>query len=278
MAWDCWASLLLSGCDVTAPTPVASTRARRAKWPWVVLVIVVVIAVLLVAAELVARAVLPNTVRSLVIEQLDLPADQQLDVEASGILLPQLIFGKLDELKLSSDKVTLGGITGSAHVTATQVPVRSDGVGGEPLGSAKGTVSIDQSQFAALLEHAQLPGTEITLQAPNATVQGAIPVFGREIPVGLTVTPGADDGDLLLTPVSVELGGKAIDLQALGAFLGEAGTQLAAPQHVCIADRLPAGITLIGLRIEGSRAVADITADARIAVDPRLLEYGTCPR
>ena len=90
---------------------------RRARWPWVVLVIVLVLAALVVAAEFLARAILPGIVRGIVIEQLDLPQDQQLDVDAAGILLPQLIGGRLDELHLTTDAVTFGGITGAADVT-----------------------------------------------------------------------------------------------------------------------------------------------------------------
>lgn len=251
----------------------ADAGRRRARWPWIVLVVIVVLAVLLVAAELIARAVLPGIVRSVVVEQLDLPADQQLDVQASGVLLPQLATGTLDELQLSSDDVTIGGVTGAAHVTATGIPLR-----GGALGSAKGTVSVDQTQFAALLQGSQLPDAEISLDAPNATLKGEITLLGRGIPVGLTVTPGAEDGDLLLTPVSVTLGGNELDLQALASRFGDVGASLAGPQRLCIADQLPAGITLTGLRVEGTRAVADISADGRIAVDPALLENGTCPR
>lgn len=250
---------------------IGPARRRRARWPWAVLILIVLLAVLCVAAEIIARSVVPATVRSLVIEQLDLPRDQQLDVEAAGILIPQLIGGTLDELRLSSQAVTLGGITGSADVTATGVPLR-----GGALGSAEGTVSIDQAEFAGLLERAQLPGAEVTLQEPNATVHGSFPLFGRDVPVGLTLTPGAESGDLLITPVSVTLGGSEIELSRLVTLLGEAGDRLTGPQRVCIADRLPSGITLTGLRIEGSRAVADISADGRIATDPALLDPGTC--
>lgn len=258
---------------MTAAAPGAEVRHRRARWPRVLLIVVAVIAALLVAAEMVARAVLPGIVRSLVVEELKLPADQQLDVEASGVLLPQLISGTLDELQLSSKQVTIGGITGSAHVTATGVPTR-----GGALGSAKGTIAIDQSQFTTLLKNSQLPITGVVLAAPDATVQGELSLLGREIPVGLTVTPGAQDGDLLLTPVSATLGGAEIDLKRLSGMLGSLGAQLAAPQRICIAEHLPAGITLTGLRIEGTSAVADISADGRIATDPALLENGTCPR
>lgn len=247
------------------------TAARRARWPWVLLVLVVILAALAVAAELVARAVLPGVVRSIVIEQLDLPADQQLDVEASGILLPQLIGGTLDELHLSSDRVTIGGVTGSADVVATSVPLR-----GGALGGAEGTVSIDADEFQLLIDRAELPVDEVAFEEPDVTASGTVPFLGQSIPVSLTVTPGADAGELLLTPVSASLAGTRIDLQQLGARLGSVGSELAATQRICIADRLPAGITLTGLRIEGGRAIADITADGRIAVDPTLLENGTC--
>ena len=49
----------------------AAPRTRR-RWPWVLLIVVVVLALLVVAAEFIARAVLPGIVRSIVIEQLDL--------------------------------------------------------------------------------------------------------------------------------------------------------------------------------------------------------------
>lgn len=256
-----------------ASSSFGADRPRRARWPWIVLAIVVVLAVLVVVAEIAARAIVPSTVRSLVVSQLDLPADQQLDVSTPGMMLPQLITGTLDEVRLSSDDITVGGITGAARVTATQVPVR-----GGALGAARGTVSIDQAEFTSLLAASELPVEQITLTAPDATLTGRFPVFGREVPIGLTVTPAAQDGDLLLTPISLSLDGTTVDLQALAGLLGDTGAQLAQPQRICIADRLPKGITLTGLHIEGTRAVADIAADGRIAVDPDLLENGTCPR
>jgi len=247
--------------------------ARRARWPWVVAVIVVVLVVLVVIAELVARSVVPQIVRSTVISELKLPDDQQIDVETPGMMLPQLISGSLDEVTLDSQEVTLEGITGSAHVVATGVPIR----GGE-LGSAQGTVSIDESEFAPLLRDSGIPDAEISLNAPDVNVQGSFAVLGRDVPFGLTVTPATADGDLLLTPVAVQVGGAEIDLQALGNFFGDVGRRLSSPQRICIADQLPAGITITGLRIEGTRAVIDIEADAEIATDPAMLEPGTCPR
>lgn len=236
------------------------------------LAVVAVIAVLLIAAELLARALLPGIVRQSVISSVGLPADQQMQVDASGVLLPQLIGGRLDRLRLTSDSVTLGGVTGSADVTAEGVPLR-----GGDLGSATGTISIDQKQFGALVAKADLPIEDVTLKAPNVTVGGSVPLFGASLPLALTVTPGADAGELLLTPVSVSLAGKEIDLGQLADRLGPLASMLAETQRICIADRLPAGLTLTGLRIVGDRAVADVSVDGRIATDPKLQENGVCP-
>jgi hypothetical protein len=246
---------------------------RRRRWPWVLLIVVVVLAGLVVAAEFIARAVLPGVVRSLVIEQLELPADQQLDVDAEGVLLPQLIGGRLDELHLSSDAITLEGITGAVDVTATGIPLR-----GGDLAGAAGTIRIDQDQFTALLDGTDLPVDTVKFEAPNATVGGSFSVFGAAVPLSLTLTPGAVDGDLELTPVAASIGGLDIDLDQVGSSLGSLGDNLTQPQRVCIADRLPAGLTLTGLRIEGSAAVIDVDVDGAIVTDETLQATGTCPR
>lgn len=251
-----------------APAP----RKRR-RWPWVLMIVVVVLALLVVAAEFIARAVLPGTVRSIVIEQLDLPADQQLEVETEGLLLPQLIGGSLDTLHLSTDSVTLEGITGAADVTATAVPLR-----GGDLGGAAGTIRIDQEEFTSLLTGTELPVESVEFAAPNATVSGSITVFGAAVPLSLTLTPGAVDGDLELTPVAASIGGLDIDLDQVGSTLGSLGEGLTRPQRVCIADQLPAGLTLTGLEIVDGAAVIDIDVDGAIVTDTSLQDKGVCPR
>ncbi|TFB17727.1 DUF2993 domain-containing protein [Microbacterium sp. 3H14] len=252
-------------------SPEGATQRRR--WPWVLLVVVIVLAALVVAAEFVARAVLPGIVRSIVVEQLDLPADQQLDVETQGLVLPQLIGGNLESLRLSTDSVTLEGITGAAEVTATDVPLR----GGE-LGGASGTIRIDQGQFTSLLAGTDLPIESVELEAPNATVSGSITVFGASVPLSLTVTPGVVDGDLELTPVAASIGGLDIDLDQVGSTLGSLGQEVTKPQRVCIADQLPAGLTLTGLEIVDGAAVIDVDVDGAIVTDTSLQDKGVCPR
>ncbi|GAA1152013.1 DUF2993 domain-containing protein [Microbacterium oxydans] len=257
-----------SASDEGADAP----QQKRRRWPWVLLVAVVVLALLVVAAELIARAVLPGVVRSIVVEKLDLPADQQLDVETQGLLLPQLIGGTLDTLHLSTDSVTLDGITGAADVTATGVPLR-----GGDLGGASGTVRVDQEQFTTLLAGTDLPVDSVEFTAPNATVSGSISVLGAAVPLSLTLTPGTIDGDLELTPVGVSIGGLDVDLDRVGSTLGALGEGLTQPQRVCIADQLPSGLTLTGIEIVDEAAVIDVDVNGAIVTDKALQSKGSCP-
>jgi len=261
-------TLVIPGEGADAPAP-----RRRKRWPWVVAIVLVVLVGLVVAAEFIARAVLPGVVRSMVIEQLDLPADQQLDVTADGILLPQLIGGRLDSLQLSTDSVTLEGITGAVDVTAEGVPLR-----GGDLDGASGTIRVDESQFTELLSGTELPVDTVAFEAPNATVSGSVSVLGVAIPISLTVTPGVADGDLELTPVGLTVGGLEIDAEQVGSSLGALGANLTQTQRVCIADRLPAGLTLSDLQIDGSVAVIDVDVDGAIVTDETLQQPGVCPQ
>lgn len=249
----------------------ATPKKQHRRWPWIVLIIVVVLAVLVVAAELIARAVLPGIVRGAVIEQLDLPADQQLEVDASGILLPQLIGGGLDEIHLSTDQVTIGGITGAADVTASGI--RLDG---GDLTAASGTVRIGEDEFTALVAASDLPIDEIAFAAPDVTASGSFSVLGLPIPVSLTVKPGADGGELLLTPVELRVAGLTLNAEQIADRFGAAATQLTQPQRICIADQLPAGLTVTGLSIEESEAVIDVDVDGAIVTDESLQQNGVC--
>lgn len=251
---------------------MSADSARRARWPWVLLIIVLVVAALVVAAEFVARAVLPGVVRGIVIEQLELPADQQLDVDASGILLPQLIGGRLDELHLSTDSVTIGGITGAADVTAEGVPLS-----GVDLTDARGTVRINAEQFTALLATSELPIDKVAFAEPDVTVSGTLPVLSFSLPVSLTLTPGADAGELLLTPKSLQVAGATLNAQQIADRFGSVADQLTETQRICIADQLPAGLTMTDLAVDGDEVVVDLQVNGAIVTDQALQENGVCP-
>ncbi|ALX66744.1 LmeA family phospholipid-binding protein [Microbacterium sp. XT11] len=255
--------------DDAVGTP-ARRRGRR-RWPWVVGGALVLLIAAAVAGELIARAVLPGVVRAVVIEELGLPDDQPLDVAADGLLLPQLIAGRLDHLHLSADAVTLQDVTGAVEADVSGVPLH-----GGDLGAVTGTVTIDESQFTTLLDRGDLPVDGVEFDAPDAIVSASIPVLGLDVPVTVTVTPGILDGDVSLTPRSVSVGGLVIEADQVASMLGPLGARLTETQRICVADRLPAAVSLTALSITGSHAVVDLAVDGAIASDETLQHPGTC--
>ncbi|MGN6219994.1 MAG: LmeA family phospholipid-binding protein [Microbacterium sp.] len=250
---------------------------RHRVWPWIVgFAIVAVLAVgAWFAAEAIARQIVTGVVQDQVRTQLSLPADQQIDVEIAGAVLPQLIGGTLDDLTVSSDDVPLGdtGVTGDVTVTARGIPVR-----GEPtLSGATAEVALDEQQLQTLLASIDgFPADTVGLAAPNVTMTLDLTLFGVQIPIGVALTPSAADGDIVLTPASFQLGQSEVGADALRAQFGDLADTVLRDWNVCIADRLPAGATLTGVEVDGSRLVADFDVDGRIATDPALQQDGTC--
>lgn len=247
---------------------------RRARWPWLLGAVVVLLAGLVVGGEFVARAVVAQQIRSQVITALKLPADQQLDVHVGGIVLVQLISGRLDHVHLSAQSVAVGPVTSAAEVDATGVPIR----GGE-LGSATGTFRIAADQVQAALKAAagSVPIESVTLVGADVRATGSVTLVGATVPLVLSLTPGAENGRLTFTPTSASIGALTLDASTAGSSpFGAALAPLFATQQLCIADRLPAGVQLSGLRVDGDALVASFAAERAITADPKLLEPGTC--
>ncbi|KJL30932.1 DUF2993 domain-containing protein [Microbacterium azadirachtae] len=256
----------------SAPVAVPPPR-RRARWPWVLGIVVVVLAALVVGGEFVARAVVAQQIRSQVITALKLPADQQMDVNVGGIVLPQLVAGRLDDVRLSSKSVAIGPITSAVAVDAKGVPIR----GGE-LGSASGTFRItgDQLEKAIKAAAGSTPIDSVTLDGKDVKATGSVKLFGATVPLALALTPGAEGGELTFTPTSATIGAMTLDASDTSSPFAKALKPLFATQKLCIADRLPAGVHLSGLRVDGEALVATFSADSAITTDPKLLENGTC--
>ncbi len=124
-------------------TDAARPRRRTGRWIAVAVIAVVLVAGLAVAAEFIARSVVTNTVRSLVVQNVGLPDDQEVDVSVGGLVLPQLVTGRLDDVTASSDDVTLGPLTGDVRVELRGVPVAGDAAADEGTAS----VRLDEEQL-----------------------------------------------------------------------------------------------------------------------------------
>lgn len=249
---------------------------RRRAWPW--LVALVLVAALAAGAwflgEWIAREFVSRTIRNEVVTRLALPADQKVDVSLAGAVLPQLISGSLEDVTVSSDDVTLGALTGDVTVRAEGVPLR----GGGPARGGSATVRLDQQQLRGLLGTLDgFPADTVTLDPPDVTMSTQLTLLSIPFPIGVSLTPSVHEGDLALSPSRLRVGGAEVTADALrGQFGGLADTVLR-EWDVCVAQYLPAGVTLGAVRVGSDALVADLTIDGRIVNDPALQADGACP-
>jgi hypothetical protein len=256
-----------------ATTPRSPSGRKTGRWIAVIVVVVVLLAAVVVAAEFIARSVVTSTVRSLVVSNVGLPDDQDVDVQVAGLVLPQVIGGRLDEVAVASDDVTLGPITGDVRVDLRGVPVSA----GSPAEGGTASVRLDQEQVRALLaELPDLPAGTIDVAAPDVTFETSLSLFGIGIPVGVAVTPGAAEGDLTLTPSSFQVAGNVLDADTLRGQFGGVADGILQTSRLCIADRLPAGLTLTSASVQGQDLVATFDIAGAIVSDPALQVDGTC--
>ena len=247
---------------------------RRRRWPWLVAlgVVIVLLVVAWFAADAIARQLVVSVVRDQVQRQLGLPADQQIDVEIPGAVIPQLIGGTLGEITIASDDVEVGGFAGDVTVTAQGVPIR-----GGSMSGAAATVTLDEEQLRGLLSTIEgFPSGTVEIEPPGVSMTTDLQLFGVSIPVGASLTPTAVDGDIVLTPTSLRLGGAEVDADALRDQFGAVADSVLRNWTVCIAQYLPAGATLADVAVEGDTLVARFDIDGNITTDAALRAEGSC--
>lgn len=251
-------------------------RPRHRVWPWLIAAAAVIVLAIVawVAGEQIARNVVTSTVREQIITQLSLPADQQIDVDIPGQMLPQLIGGEIGEITIGSDDVAFGELSGDVVVHATGVPVRGDA----PADAAGAVITLDEAQLQALIS--QVEGfpedATVTLDAPAVEMMTEFQLFALTVPVGVTLVPSTAGGDLVLTPATIRVAGGEITAEAVSRQFGAIAGTVIRDWQICIADQLPAGVMLSGVTVQRDDIVAEFEIDGAIITDETLRRPGTC--
>jgi len=247
----------------------------RKPLPWILgLAGVAVIAVAAwFAGEWIATQIVTSTVRQQVIEQLALPADQEVDVTVAEPVIPQLLKGSIDAITVSSPDVPIESFTGDVTVHATGVPIRGDG----DAESATATVSMDQKQLQGLLSTVDgFPADTVGLADPNVTVSKDVTFLGATIPLGIGLTPSAKNGELILSPDYVKVAGAQLSAADVESRFGKAASAVIHDYPVCIATYIPVGMKLSQVAVTGNQLVAHFDIDGAIIHDKALQQKGTC--
>ncbi|OAH50956.1 LmeA family phospholipid-binding protein [Microbacterium oleivorans] len=252
-------------------TTVTAPRRRRRGWV-VVIVVVAVLAALVVAAEFAARAIVPQVVRSQLIENLGLPADQAIDVEIPGLVLPQLAVGSIAQMSVSADDVDVEGISGDVRVDIQDAPVR-----GGDWSSARAVVVLDEDQVRTILSRVDgFPVDAFRLAPPEVALDTELNLFGAAIPLGVRLSAAAEDGDLVLSPTTFRLGDVDVSADALREQVGPLVGSFAQSWPVCLAQYLPRALTLTGVVVEERGVVATFEIDSAILRDETAQQPGSC--
>lgn len=250
-------------------------KKRRRAWPWVLaFVIVGGLAVgAWFAGEWIARDIVTKTIRDQVITQLALPADQEVDVVVAGAVLPQLIRGSLDDVTVSSEDVALDAFVGDVTVHAQDIAIRGDAA----ARAASATVVLDLEQLRTLLSTIEeFPADSLGLSEPDVTMATELSLFGATLPIGVALTPSAVDGDIVLSPASLQLAGNEITAAQLSEQFGGFADAVLQDYTICIAQYIPAGVELSSIAVTGEQVVAELDVDGAIVSDTALQEVGVC--
>ncbi len=254
--------------------PAAPPRRRRMT-PWIVGVAVVALLAVgaWIAGEFLARSIVTTTIRQQIVSQLSLPADHPVEVDLPGPVLPQLVGGRIAELTLSSQDVAYGELSGDIVVHATGIPIRGDA----PAESARATVSLGEQQLRALLGTMDgFPVETVTLDDPDIAMTTELELWVLTVSVGVGLTPRVEAGELVLTPSTLRVAGAELSAEALLAQFGPLASSVLRDWKVCVAQYLPAGLVLTGIRFDGDAVVADVDIDGAILHDTTLQANGSC--
>jgi hypothetical protein len=243
-------------------------------WPWVLLILLVLLVLgVIYAGDAIGRPIAQELVAQKMASALGVaPGDVRVRF-ASAPLPLQLLDGRVDTVDANAKEVALGPITADTAVHARGVPLDQSAA----ADALSVTVTIDQAHLDRLAK--ALGGgyvRTVALKAPNVTATGSVSVFGVTVPLGVSLTPGAVDGRLAFTPTAVQVAGQTLTIDQLRSnpqLRGFADT-LAKRQTVCIADHLPAAVTVRSVKVVGSTLVATATGDRVVLA--RLGVKGTC--
>jgi hypothetical protein len=235
---------------------------------FVVLGVVVLLVVLVVVAEFVLRGVVDRMIAQQVDQALPAGTTGQVHAHAEGIILPQLVRGKLDDVEISSKKITVQGIPLAADVTAHDVPI--DGRGS--TGAVSGTVTLAGGSVKDLAKFSPLFG-EMSLRKGGVALAGTTSILGYDIDYSAkgSVAAQSDGKGVTVTPTSV-----AITNNEFGLNVDQIPGVTDTPVNICTAQFLPEALRIRSLDITAKAATVRVSAAALPLSEKALKTTGTC--
>jgi hypothetical protein len=242
----------------------------------IAIIVVVVLVIAFFVADAFARSYATNYVREQVASSLGLSSDAPVSANlGSGSILLQAATGHLNSVDVRIDPLTVAGLSGSAHMTATDVPLDQT----QPAKSVDLSVTVPASTVTKGVSEIE------TLKAFTPTVKivdGKVDIvatatfFGIRIPIGLVVVPGVKAGHPTFTVSSVKASGATISVSTLDRYIPGIKNVLSTGSSLCIANALPKAFELTGVSLTSTSLVYTLSAQ-NVALNSTALSHkGSC--
>lgn len=254
----------------------AAPRRRRRVWPWVLGGFLVLVVAAVVVVDVLVRGYAEDLIAGQAADVLEVPDGTPVDVEiGGGFVLLQAVSGSLDHIRVSVGDYPVGPLIGDLTMVAEGVPLDLS------TPTRVLTVSFDVPEAALSAISGRLSGVpidSIVLEEPEIVANGSLSVFGLTVPLGLGLTPSAVDGALAFTPTSIRVGDQSFDAEALASdriWGGLAGAVLQ-QQTVCIADQLPAALTITSVAVQRQVLHIELDGSGQALAGDGFSTKGTC--
>lgn len=251
--------------------------AKRKSRPWLrVLSVVAVVGVLAGGAEVALRMIIPNVIGEAVRSELKLSDDHPIEVDLGGsTLLNALRGGVGDVTVISPDVPLIEGLAADARVHADFTPFNP--TKGEIQGATV-ALTVPKTELGPTIELlTQGIAQSGKVRGDELVVGRSVELFGQDVSLSASLRLGVDDGDVTVEPVGIKAAGFNMSADKLGQATGSLLDPILQPQTVCIADRLPRGITLTGIDLSSTGSVT-LRADLAptILSDAKEQDPGSC--
>jgi len=249
---------------------------RKPRWWLRVLSVVVVLGLLVGAAELALRLIIPNVIAAAVREQLDLSSDHPVEVSLGGSALLHTLMGRVGQVTVAIDDAELvDGLRGEVSLSADSVPFD---FAERKISGGSAELTIDREQLPAaisLLTSGAADGAEV--RGGELAVSRTMQMFGADVPLSISLALSVEDGDVSIEPRSITAAGFDLTADQIRAASGGTLDELLSTHVVCVRDQIPRGITLTGLRLSSTGSVdLRVSLDPGIVSDPSQREPGSC--
>lgn len=255
---------------------LGEAKPRKSKWlSWVIGVVIalLVIAGALVAAEFYARGQVQARVQTMAEKYLGVPSGEAIELSYATPVLPQLIQGQVRDVSASASRVSLGDLSAALSFTAASVPLNDT----DPIENGHLELWVDQAQLQALVDAVDtLPVSELKITENNVNAIWNFEVLTIPVPVGIELGVSAHQGQLLLNPDAFTMAGLQLNATELVAQLGSMASLITRPWPVCVADQLPAGISLSDVSISDGVLGVRFDMDPQLVSDPQMALPGNC--